>query len=94
MNLQPLNGHVLLRLVEAEEKTKGGLYVPDSAREQPAEGYVEAKSSGSSDEIAIGDRVVYKKYSGEEISLDGTKYRLIQEGELLAKYVEADAIPG
>lgn len=93
MNLQPLNGHVLLRLVEADEKTKGGLYVPDSAREQPAEGYVEAKSSGASDEIAIGDRVLYKKYSGEEIDFEGSKYRLLPEGELLAKYVEADAIP-
>ena len=93
MNLQPLNGHVLLKLVEAEEKTPGGLYVPDAAREQPAEGFVEAKSSGASDDIAIGDRVLYKKYSGEEISLDGTKYRLVPEGELLAKYVESDAIP-
>lgn len=94
MKLHPMNGHVLLRLAEAEERTAGGLYVPDAAREQPAEGYVEAKSSAASDDIAIGDRVLYKKFSGEELKFDGTKYRLVPEGDLLAKYVEADAIPG
>ena len=93
MNLQPLNGHVLLRPVEAEEKTAGGLYVPDSARELPAEGYVEAKPSGASDDIAIGDRVLYKKFPGEEIHLDGKKLRLVLESDLLAKYVETDEIP-
>ena len=93
MNLQPLNGHVLLRPVEAEEKTAGGLYVPDSARELPAEGYVEAKPSGASDDIAIGDRVLYKKFSGEDLTLDGNKVKLIPYGDLLGKFVEADAIP-
>lgn len=92
MNLQPLNGHVLLRLVEAEEKTSGGIYVPDAARERPAEGVIEALPAGASDEIAIGDRVLYKKHAGEEITLAGVKRRLVPEGELLAKLVEAEPI--
>jgi chaperonin GroES len=92
MNLQPLNGHVLLRLVEAEEKTSGGIYVPDTARERPAEGIVEALPAGSSDELSIGDRVLYKQHAGEEISFDGVKRRLVPEGELLATVVQAEAV--
>lgn len=92
MSMQPLNGYVLLRMVEAETRTAGGIYVPDTAREQPAEGYVEAKASGGSDEIAIGDHVLYKRFAGEEVRLDGETYRLVPEGDLLAKYVKADAI--
>ncbi len=93
MNLQPLNGNVLLRQVQAEEKTSGGIYLPDTAREAPAEGIIEAVPPGGSDEVAIGDRVLYKKFSGEEIQVDGQKFRLVPEGDLLAKYVKADAIP-
>ena len=93
MNLHPLNGHVLLRQVEAQEKTQGGIYLPDSAREQPAEGIIEAKAAGSSDEIAIGDRVLYKKFSGEEVKVGDDRLRLVPEGDLLAKFVQADAIP-
>jgi chaperonin GroES len=93
MRLQPLNGHVLLRLVEAEEKTAGGIFLPDTAREQPAEGIVEALPPGGSPEVTVGDRVIYKKFVGEEIALDGEKRRLVPTGDLLAKYVTADAIP-
>jgi chaperonin GroES len=92
MNLQPLNGHVLLRIIEAEEKTKGGIYVPDAARERPAEGVIEALPAGASDELAIGDRVLYKKHAGEDISLAGGPRRLVPEGDLLAKVVEAEPI--
>jgi chaperonin GroES len=93
MNLQPVNGHVLLRTVDAAEKSAGGIYLPETAREQPAEGVVEALPPGGSEEVAIGDRVIYKRMAGEEISLDGTKRRIVLIGDLLAKYVEADAIP-
>lgn len=93
MNLQPLNGNVLLRQVQAEEMTSGGIYLPDTAREQPAEGVIEAVAPGGTDEVAIGDRVLYKKFSGEEIQVDGLKMRLVPEGDLLAKFVQADAIP-
>ncbi len=93
MQIQPLNDNVLLRLVEAEEVTKGGIILPDTAKETPAEGIVEAIAADATDEVAIGDRVLYKRFSGEEIKVDGTKYRLVPVGDLLAKYVEADAIP-
>ncbi len=93
MNVQPLNDLVLLRPVEVEEKTEGGIYLPGSAQEQPAEGVVEAKAANASDDVDIGDRVVYKRFSGEEVTFDGTTFRLVSAGDLLAKYVEADEIP-
>jgi chaperonin GroES len=93
MQLQPMNGHVLLEPVAAEERTKGGLYMPETAREAPDEGVVEALPQTGSDEIAIGDRVMYKRHSGQEITFDGRKRLLVPVGDLLAKYVRADAIP-
>lgn len=93
MNLQPLNGQVLLRQIDAEETTAGGIYLPDTVRESPDEGVVEAMPPGGSDEVGVGDRVLFKKFSGQEISLEGEKRRLVPLDDLLAKYVEADAIP-
>lgn len=93
MNLQPLNGYVLLKQVGAAEQTAGGIYVPETAKKLPDEGVIEAKASGATDDIAIGDHVLYKKYAGEEIELDGDKFRLVPEGDLLAKVVDSDAIP-
>jgi chaperonin GroES len=91
-HLHPLNGYVLLKLAEAEAKTASGLYLPDTAKELPAEGTVEAKSSGCSDELLIGDRVLFKRDAGELFDRDGIKLRLVPEGDLLAKFVEAEAI--
>ncbi len=93
MQLQPMNGHVLLEPVAAEERTKGGLYLPETAREAPDEGVVEALPQTGSDEIAIGDRVLYKSHAGQEITFDGRKRLLVPVGDLLAKYVRADTIP-
>lgn len=91
-HIQPLNGHVLLKLATADTKTSGGIYLPDTAREQPAEGIIEAKASGCSDELLIGDRVLFKRDSGELLGDSGDKLRLVPEADLLAKFVEADAI--
>ncbi|HEX9052147.1 MAG TPA: co-chaperone GroES [Anaeromyxobacter sp.] len=93
MAFQPLNGNVLLKQVEAEEVTAGGLYLPETAREAPAEGIVEALPANDADEITVGDRVFYRKSAGEEVTLGGRVYRLVPQGDILAKYVEADAIP-
>jgi chaperonin GroES len=93
MRLQPLNGHVLLNPVAAEEKSKGGIILPDVAREAPDEGIIEALPQTGSDEVAVGDRVLYKRYAGQEISFEGSKRRLVPVGDLLAKYVRADEIP-
>ncbi len=93
MDIQPLNDLVLLRLVEADEKTSGGIILPDTAREQPAEGIVVAIAADATDEVSIGDRVLYKKFSGDEITIDGVKHKLLSAEDLLAKYVETDEIP-
>lgn len=77
----------------AEERSKGGIILPDVAREAPDEGLVEALPQTGSDEVAVGDRVLYKRYAGQEISLDGEKRRLVPIGDLLAKFVRADEIP-
>ncbi len=93
MNIQPMNEHILLKPAEAAEKTAGGLYLPETAKEAPDEGTIEALPADSPDELSVGDRVIYKKYAGEKLNIDGTDYKLVQTGDLLAKYVEADAIP-
>ena len=93
MAIQPLNGNVLLRPMEPATKTSGGLYLPETAREAPAEGVIQALPPGDGAEVTIGDRVLYKRFAGEEITFGGEKLRLVPQGDLLAKYVEADAIP-
>ena len=66
--IQPVNNYVLIKLVtETEEKTAGGIYIPDSAKEKPKEGEVVGIATGASEEITIGDRVIYKDFSGTEI---------------------------
>lgn len=91
-HIQPLNGHVLLKLAEAHNQTSGGIYLPDTARDQPAEGIIEAKASGCSDELLIGDRVLFKHDSGELLENSDSKLRLVPESDLLAKFVEAESI--
>jgi chaperonin GroES len=93
IKIQPLQDYVMLEAVEAEEVTSGGIVIPDSAKKKPAEGIIVAKAADASDEIALGDRVIYKEYSGTEIKLDGETYLLVPSGDLLAKFVEADEIP-
>ncbi len=93
MAIQPLNGNVLVKPLEAATQTQGGLYLPETAREVSAEGVIQALPPGDGAEVTIGDRVLYKRFAGEEISFGGEKLRLIPQGDLLAKYVEADAIP-
>jgi len=91
--IQPVNNNVLIKLDEAkEEKTPGGIVLPDSAKTKSNEGEVVAIAAGASEEIAIGDRVIYKEYSGTEIKFDGQKYILVPAADIYAKYVEADLI--
>ncbi len=92
MTLRPINGQVLVRPLESEQRTAGGLYLPETARELPAEGIIEALPSGTHLELAVGDHVAYKAMAGEEVTLDSGKRRLVPVGDLLGKYVEADAI--
>lgn len=91
MTLQPLGDFILVRPLDAEEKTASGLYVPDSAREAPAQGKVLAVAAGL-DRVAMGDRVVYKRFAGEELKVNGETLKLISSPDLLARWVEADPI--
>jgi len=91
-NLQPLNDNVLLKLNDSEERTSGGIYIPESARERPDEGEVVALPQGGVEGVAIGDRVIFKAHACEEVRLGGQRFRLVPSGDLLAKYVQGDAI--
>ena len=96
MNVKPLQDRILLKRVESEDKTKGGLYIPDSAKEKPAEGIVLAVGAGKtldSGEIAApqvkeGDRVLFGKYSGTEIKIDGDDHIIIREDDILGIVTE------
>ena len=94
MNLQPLDDRIVVRPSEAEEKTASGLVIPDTAKEKPQQGEVLAVGPGRRAEqsgelipldIAVGDTVVYSKYGGTEITLDGEDYLVLNARDVLAK---------
>ena len=93
MRAKPINGHVLVKPVEANEQTAGGIYLPDTARERLYEGEVVAVADDATEEVAVGDRVIYKELGGTEIHLDTEEYVLLPSDDLLAKYFAADEIP-
>jgi chaperonin GroES len=91
MKLRPLQDRILVQRVKEEEKTKGGIIIPDTAKEKPVEGRVIAvgigKLSEEGDRIALevkeGDRILFGKYSGNEIKIEGKEYLIIREDEVL-----------
>src|SRR5471030_3118440 len=91
MAFRPLGDRVLVRRVEEEEKTKGGIIIPDSAKEKPQEGRVVAVGPGGRDEagklipidIKAGDRVLFGKWSGTEIKLDGEELLIMKESDIM-----------
>lgn len=93
MSLQPINGRILVKLLEAKDKTSGGIYLPDTAKEKLQEGEVIAVAEDATDEIAVGDHVIYKEFGGTEVKLEGEDYILLTEDDLLAKYEAVDKIP-
>lgn len=92
MKLKPLNDRVLVKRLESEEKTAGGLYIPDTAKEKPSKGEVMAvgpgkvAENGSRIEMAVkkGDQVLFNKYAGTEIKLDGVEHLVMREEDILA----------
>ena len=93
MKLRPLGDRVVIKPLDREEKTKSGILLPDTAKEKPQEGLVEAVGNGRFIEasgkrepvdVKVGDRVVYAKYSGSEIKLDETEYLILSEKDILA----------
>ena len=87
----PLHDRVLVRRIEGDEKTKGGLIIPDSAKEKPAEGEIVAVGAGARDDdgdriamdVKTGDRILFGKWSGSEIKIDGEDLMIMKESDIL-----------
>ena len=92
MKLEPLNDRVLVKRLESEEKTAGGLYIPDTAKEKPSKGQVVAVGPGKLAEdgkrvalaVKVGDEVLFNKYAGTEVKLDGIDHLVMREEDILA----------
>ncbi|MGI6047154.1 MAG: co-chaperone GroES [Petrimonas sp.] len=87
MSIKPLADRVLVRPAAAEEKTVGGIIIPDTAKEKPLKGEVISAGNGTKDEemiVKAGDNVLYGKYAGTEIELDGEKYLIMRQSDILA----------
>jgi len=93
VNMQPLADRVVVRPIEREEKTKTGIYLPDTAKEKPQEGEVIAVGPGRKSEegeviamdVKVGDTVIYTKYGGTEIKIDDEELMILRESDILAK---------
>lgn len=87
MNIKPLADRVLIKPAPAEEKTAGGIIIPDTAKEKPLQGEVLAAGNGTKDEemvLKAGDTVLYGKYAATEVELDGEKYLIMRQSDVLA----------
>lgn len=92
MNLQPLADRVVVKALAQEEKTKSGIVLPDTAKEKPQEGEVLAVGPGKVAEngsripmeVKVGDKVIYSKYAGTEVKVDGVEYLVLRESDVLA----------
>ena len=92
--IKPLGDKILVEVLEAEEKTKGGIILPDTAKEEKTEGKVVSTGAGKvlesgkvqPLEVKKGDRVIFGKYSGDEIIIEGKKHKILKENEVLAVY--------
>lgn len=87
MNIKPLFDRVLIEPTAAEEVTLGGIIIPDTAKEKPLKGKVVAAGEGTKDEamvLAVGDEVLFGKYAGTELELEGVKYLMMRQSDVLA----------
>jgi chaperonin GroES len=92
MKLKPLGGRVIVEPIEQEEMTAGGIILPETAKEKPQEGKILAAGPGERDEdgkriamdVKVGDRILYAKYSGTEVKMDGKKLLIMRESDILA----------
>lgn len=91
MKFRPLHDRVVVKRIDSEEKTKGGIIIPDTAKEKPQEGEVVAVGPGARDEsgklvaldVKKGDRVLFGKWSGTEVKLDGVEYLIMKESDIM-----------
>ena len=92
MKIRPLHDRVIVKRLEGDTKTAGGLFIPDSAKEKPIQGEIIAAGAGKRDksgnlvdlEVKEGDRVLFSKYSGTEVKLDGEEHLIMREDDILA----------
>jgi chaperonin GroES len=101
VNITPLHDRVLVRRLEEKETVKGGIIIPDSAKEKPQEGEVIAVGSGRREkgeliplDVKPGDRILFGKYSGSDIKIDDEEYMILKEDEILAKIGSAAKAAG
>ena len=91
LNFRPLHDRVVVRRLDQEEKSKGGIIIPDTAKEKPQEGEVLAIGSGTRDEqgrvhaldVRVGDRILFGKWSGTEVKIDGEEYLVMKESDIM-----------
>ena len=99
MKFRPLHDRILVRRIDAEERTAGGIIIPDTAKEKPQEGEVIAVGAGARDEsgqlrpldVQVGDRILFGKWSGTEIKLDGEDLLIMKESDVMG-IIEAEAV--
>ena len=102
MSFKPLGDRVVVEHVEQADKSAGGVFLPDTAKEKPQEGKVIAIGSGRTldngtkvpMEVKVGDRILYSKYSGSEVKIDGKEYLIISEKDILAILTDAKVAVG
>lgn len=92
VNITPLHDRVLVRRLEEKETAKGGIIIPDSAKEKPEEGEIMAVGAGKMEkgrriplDVRVGDRILFGKYTGNDIKIDDQEYLILREDEILAK---------
>ena len=99
MKFRPLHDRVVVTRIDADDKTAGGIIIPDTAKEKPTEGEVIAVGPGGRDEsgklipidIKAGDRVLFGKWSGTEVKIDGVEYLIMKESDIMGVLVEAES---
>jgi len=92
MNVKPMEDRVILKSMEAEAKTAGGIIIPDNAKEKPQKGEIVAVGPGKMNDkgarnemtVKVGDKVLYGKYAGTEVTIDGKEYLIVRESDILA----------
>ena len=99
MKFRPLHDRVVVKRIDAEEKSAGGIIIPDTAKEKPQQGEVVAVGPGGRDEagrlipidVQTGDRVLFGKWSGTEVKIDGVEYLIMKESDIMGVLAEAEA---
>lgn len=100
MKFRPLHDRILVRRIEADEKTAGGIIIPDTAQEKPMKGEVIAVGEGARDDtgarmvldVKVGDHVLFGKWSGTDVKIDGEDYAIMKESDVLGVYTETETI--